>query len=216
MNSHIKKIFFILLFCTTSAFAENNYGFVYQSEPINPACVAMFNSSLADFPYIRSININRCQHSNAAYIEKMENKNGTYSYCNKINPQDKESLEEDCYSYKVAGKSANGIYVLVTHSWSATGFGVFSDLLLLRLVKTHEYVYDGGNGHTSQPKINQITEIQLLGYVNGGDRCVGDFIDVGLVDNQLKVKQYDNDRPYDCRKTKNYSINLENLVGKND
>ncbi len=196
----MKKILLLLSLGISSAFAENNHGFLYQGEPINPACVAMFNSSEADFPYISSINLNVCQRSNAAFKKTMQNKNVYYFYNNGKN------IDDGSYGYKVVGKSKNNIYVLGTSS-SGGGTLVATDLLLVKLVKSNQYVYDG-----PQLKINKITEMKLLGYVMGGDRCVGAFANVQIVNNNLKIKQFnDANAGGECKKTRKYAINLSGL-----
>lgn len=199
----LKKIFFLLLLITGSAYADSNDGFTYQNAPVNPACVAMFNSSMADLPYLKSINLNVCQHSNAAYQKTMQDNNGGYYFY--VNDKDNSQGQ---YTYKVIGKSTNGIFVVKTNG-SGGGTMVASDLLLLRLNTNKDYVFNG----SAEPKINDITVLRLIGYVNGGDRCVGDFVDVKVVGNQLNIKQYNGDNAADCSKTKDFSIDLSQLPG---
>jgi hypothetical protein len=182
------------------AFVTNNFEFNYQNQPINPACVAMFNSSEADPPYIRAINLNVCQNSNAAFKKTLQNDGWYYFYNN-----DKDEQEGD-YHYKVVGKTTNGIYVLHTLS-SGGGTLIASDLLLIRLDKNMQYVYDG-----PQLKTEEITEMKLLGYIIGGDRCVGSFADAQIVGNYLKLKQNNDKTPDgDCKKQQEYSIDLSQL-----
>ncbi len=196
----MKKLLLLLLFGMNSALAENNYGFLYQGEPVNPACIAMFNSSEADLPYLSSINLNACQHSNAASKTILKNKNFYYFYNN-----DKD-VKDGTYGYEVIGKTANNIYVLNTSS-SGSGTLVASDLLLVRLDKSNQYVYNG-----PQLKINEITEMKLLGYMIGGDRCVGAFANIQIVDNTLKIKQFNEENPGgECKKTREFSIDLSKL-----
>ena len=112
--------------------------------------------------------------------------------------------QEGQYGYKVIGKTTSGIYVVETNS-SGGGTLVAYDLLLLRLNNSNEYVYPSN----PQPKVNKIIELKLLGYVRGGDRCVGGFAKVQVIGNQLKIKQYKDDYPSgECKKTKEYSIDL--------
>lgn len=63
----MKKLIWLLACFSPAVFAIKNLGFLFKNEPINPACVAMFNASFADSPYINAINVDECQHSNAAY-----------------------------------------------------------------------------------------------------------------------------------------------------
>jgi hypothetical protein len=196
-----KTILYFLLIIVNCARAEKNQGFLYQNEVINPACVALFNSSIADFPYVRSINLNNCQHSNAAFQRTLEGKDGSYYFY--IN--DKNSIEGE-YHYKVIGKTKDNTYVLSTHS-SGGGTLISSDLLLLKLKKTKEYLYEQEVLHAKE-----ITALDLIGYVSGGDRCVGDFAKVTVTENQLQVAQYQGNNPIDCKKTKAYSIDLEKLT----
>ena len=197
----LKQCLAILLLITTTIYADSQAGFTFKNEPINPACVAMFNSGMADLPYIKSINMNVCQHSNAAYQKTLQATDGSYYF----NVNDKDDSEGQ-YSYKVIGKSANGIYVLSTQA-SGGGTMVASDLLLLRLNENLEYVFN----RVSNPQINNITVLRMLGYVNGGDRCVGGFAEVKLVGNQLNIKQYNGANAVDCSKTKEFSLDLSKL-----
>lgn len=202
LGSSIKKLFFLLLAWINSALAQNDYGFTYQNEAINPACIAMFNSSFADFPYIRSINLNVCQHSNAAFQKAFQTGDGWHYFYN-----NNKDLKEGQYRYKVVGKTTNGIYVLHTLS-SGGGTLVIGKLLLIRLDENKEYIYK----RISQPKVNNIVEMKLIGYVYGGDRCIGNFANVQVIGNELKIKQHDGDTPIgDCEKVKVYSIDLTKL-----
>src|SRR5690349_11127148 len=132
----MKTLLSFLMFWISPVLAGNNYGFTYQNEVINPACVAMFNSSMADQPYIRSINMNKCQSSNVAFKSTFQTRDGWHYFYN----NDKNQQAGD-YRYKVVGKSTNGIYVLYTLS-SDGGTLIASDLLLVRLDKSNEYIYD--------------------------------------------------------------------------
>lgn len=190
----------LLLTATTPLFAANTAEFLYQKEPINPACVAMFNSSAVDFPYITAINPNECQHSNAAFQTSLQTEDGWhYFYKN-----DKDASGGE-YRYKLIGKSANGIYVLNTLS-SSGGSLNSAQLLLIKLEPSSQIVYN-------QDKLQRqsITEMKLVGYVNGGDRCIGGFADVKLTDNALQIQQHQGKNPVDCEKIKTFTIDLGKL-----
>jgi hypothetical protein len=196
--TNMKKILVIMFFGINTIFAGTDYGFVFQNKPINPACIAMFNSSLADMPYINSINLNVCQNSNAAFQTTLKNNDGSYYFYNN-NKNDASGF----YSYKVLGKSANNIYVLNTNT-SSGGTLEASNLLLIKFNKSNQYVYNG----SSQPKINHVLELKLLGYIIGGDRCVGSFSSVQVIGNNLVIEQHHGNNPLDCNKFKKYSIDL--------
>lgn len=197
----MKKFYLLLILVANSVFAENNQGFLYKDEVINPACVALFNSSIADFPYIKSINLNNCQHSNVAYQRTLKDKDGSYYFY--VN--DKDSREGE-YRYKVIGKTQNNIYVLSTHA-NGGGTLISSDLLLLQIKRAKDYIYEQTTLNTKE-----ITALNLIGYVTGGDRCVGDFADVKVIGNQLQIKQYQGKNPIDCQKTKSYTIDLSKIT----
>lgn len=190
----------LLLLYSITGFAINNSGFYFQNEPINPACVALFNSSMADHPYINAINLNECQHSNAAYQKTLRKNNSFFFYLNNNN------LNDGMYSYSIVGKTTNGIFVLDTKS-NGGGTLVASELLLIRLVENKQFVYDG-----SKLKVNSITEMRLLGYIIGGDRCVGAFADAKINGNILHITQFDDPTAGgECKKTKSYSLDLGKL-----
>jgi hypothetical protein len=60
MKKFLLLIFYILP--NLAAAQENNADFTYKGQPINPACIALFNNSLADFPYISAVNLDNCQN----------------------------------------------------------------------------------------------------------------------------------------------------------
>lgn len=122
----MKKLFFILLVLTNSAFAENN-NFSYQNKPINPACVALFNSSEADKPYIKSIDLSACQNSNVAYQKTLSDAPSTYYFY--IN---NKNIDQGKYSYTVLGKSKDGIYAIKTLN-NTGGTLTAVDLLFIQL-----------------------------------------------------------------------------------
>lgn len=195
----MRKVLLLMLGCN-SAFAADNFGFVFENEAINPACVAMFNASVADYPYINAINLNECQHSNAAYQTTLSKGNSYYFY------QNNKNYDEGMYSYNVVGKTSNNIFVLDT-TYSGGGTLVASELLLVRLSEVTQHVYDGTN-----LKVQHNTEMKLLGYVIGGDRCVGAFAEVKVDKNKLFIKQYNDQMAGgECKKTKSYSLDLEGL-----
>lgn len=197
-----KKLVITLLsssFFVSSVFASHQTDFTYQHLPIHPACVALFNASMADYPYISAVNVNVCQHSNAAYQQIIKKENNTYAYF--VNDK---NTDEGSYAYRVIGKTTNGSYVLKT---DATSGGTLhaSMLLLLRLNERLLSVYEG-----KTHKMDKVTEMQLQGYVVGGDRCAGDFANVSIAGNQLKIKQYLGDNAADCDKTREFTIDLAN------
>lgn len=200
MNKTITFLFMGM--AMNSVFAENNYGFLYKNEAINPACVALFNSSEADLPYIRSINLNVCQHSNAAFQQTRFEEGWHYFYLNDKNEN------EGSYRYKVIGKASNGIYAIRTLS-SGGGTGIYGDLLLIKLVKRNQYNYKA-----AQLTINEITEMKMLGSIQGGDRCVGDFSDIRIENNTLFIKQHNGETPVgDCSNAKinEFTVDLSHL-----
>lgn len=198
-----KQVFFFLLCIAGSAFSENNDAtFTYQGQAINPACIGMFNSSLSDFPYIKSINLSACQNSNAAAKKTLKNKQGELYYY-----ENDKDASEGSYGYKVVGKSKNGIYVLSTYK-SGGGTGIFTQLLLVKMRNSSLYVF---NGH-AQPEIQTIIRLSLLGYVNGGDRCLGSFSKVEVEGHELKIQKYLGATPNDCSKTTSFSIDLSPLT----
>ena len=200
----MKKMLFIFLFFVTQAIAaQDNSNFNYRGQPINPACIALFNNSLADFPYISAINLDNCQNSNAAYQKTMVTPEGWVFYY--INNKDSG---QGIYRYRLIGKSANNIYVLNTES-NGGGAGVFTNLLLVRLASKQIAVYD----RSSTPKIKTYSQLKLLGYVAGGDRCVGSFPEVTIKSNLLFVTQHNGDFPYECNKVQKFTIDLSKLSG---
>jgi len=200
MFSKAKKILPILLFfVSTSLFADTQNEFTFQNNPINPACVAMFNSSMSDGPYIKSINLNACQKSNAAYQTTLKNKEGYYYFY-----QNNKDGHDGSYYYQVLGKTSNGIYVLHTLN-SGGGTMTADDLLLVRLVNDTEYTaYNAQTGL----KAETITVMKLLGYISGGDRCVNGLTDIKVIGNQIKAKQYNGKDAADCTATKDVIFDL--------
>jgi len=197
--SKLKKWLPILLFFSIgNTFAATSDDFVFQGKPINPACVAMFNSSMSDTPYISSIILNNCQNSNAAYKTILKNKDNSYYFYN--NNKDER---EGSYSYKVMGKTNNGIYVLRTLG-SGGGTMIADNLLLIRLVNRSLYVDEAHSGL----KDNVIIEMKLIGYISGGDRCVGGYDEIKVIGNQIKAKQFTGKDAADCTSSKNVTIDL--------
>lgn len=199
----MKRILFISLFFITHAIAapENNTDFSYQGQPINPACIALFNNSLSDFPYISAINLDNCQNSNAAYQKTMISPEGWVFYY--INNKDSS---QGIYRYRLIGKSENNIYVLNTEN-NGGGTSTFTDLLLIRLVSKKIAVFN----RSSTPEIKTYLQLELLGYVIGGDRCVGSFSDVTIKSNLLLVTQHNGNFPYECDKMQKFIIDLSKL-----
>lgn len=207
MFSKITKKFVAVIFITISSslVANAEEGFVFQNNPINPACVAMFNSSMSDGHYIKSINLNECQKSNAAYQTTFKNKKNYY-YFYKNNKDESNGS----YYYKVIGKTKDGIYVLHTLN-NDGGTMTADDLLLIRLYNgTENSIYDSHEGL----RVESISVMKLLGYISGGDRCVNGLTDITVIDNLIKAKQYDGKNGADCTKQKDVVFNLEGLKGR--
>lgn len=190
-----RKLLLLCSLLTNSTFALNQ-GFTLGDKPINAACVAMLNSNGADMPFIRSLDMNICQTSNAGFA-KVTEKDGAYYF-------DREE-GQGWYEYKVIGKTPNGIFVVDTHD-NGGGTLTSNDLLLLKLEPGKNVVYDD-----SKKKVMDIVELKMLGYVQGGDRCTGSFKTATLNGYDLVLEQYQGNNAIDCAKTKSFHIDLSKM-----
>ncbi|WP_423063385.1 hypothetical protein [Candidiatus Paracoxiella cheracis] len=109
--------------------------------------------------------------------------------------------------YKVLGETANGVYVLHTYNNNG-GKGVFDMLLLMRVTKEKERVYDNGSSATVQ----SATFLTLQSYVVGGDRCTGGIKSAKVQGNEVIVWQYPKKNSVDqCQGAKKFVIDLSTL-----
>jgi len=178
--------------------------FTIAKKPVNPACLNMINGSLSDMPFIYELNMDSCQSSNAAFAGA----NGTTSFT-----KGKDPKTQCTYSYKVIGKTTNGVYVISTKSHCADGSGIFTDLILTRLVKKQRYVYDSKAKRFHKKTYTALVFVANLG---GGDRAVGSYNDLKVVGNKLLGKRYSRHGgpvPMPSKPSKNIIIDLSNIDG---
>lgn len=196
----MRKIGLLLFVIANTTFATTAPSFNYQQQPINPACVAMFNGSEADLPYISAINIATCQHSNAAYQKAYTSADNTI-YFYKNNQDDRDGQ----YGYQLIGKTNNGIYVLLTKN-STGGTGVFADLLLLRILSGKNYFYDlQSNGTKLLTK--KTTELKYIGDINIGNHCQG-ISSAKVAGNKLILTVYHGKNSSDCSQAQTKLLDL--------
>ncbi len=93
-----------------TAAVEHPEEFLLEGKVINPKCVHLLQASISEHASIivRSVILETCQESNLAYEGQQYTKNqdGTILYCE--DPEDWHS----CFSYRVLGRTANGIFLL--------------------------------------------------------------------------------------------------------
>jgi hypothetical protein len=176
---------------------KEDQGFSYQEQVIHPACIDQFTPTLTGdgIPVVRAINLDICQASElTAHKPITITPNGSYLYTG----------ADGKLSYKVLGKTLNNIYVIQIASSSSDGSGVFADLLLLQLVNNYLYIPYYVNNEAARDKLRAkaTTELRMLGFINGGDRCVGGIHDVKIADNVLIIRKYNGMNPVDCDESK--------------
>ncbi len=57
----MKKIIVLVITLLISSFAYAQTKFTFLGQPIRPACVALFNSTVENYPYVKAINLRSCQ-----------------------------------------------------------------------------------------------------------------------------------------------------------
>ncbi len=199
----LRILFYFLLVVANVAFADNNNGgFLYQHQPIKPACVALFNDFVNDLPYLTSVNLDACEHSQNTITQNThQGVDGSYYFFN-------NNLNNSAgrYAYTVMGKTSNGIFVLKT-DFTTGGSMDANELLLVKLDQRDQWVISAPG---AKPQINKINELTLVGYWIGGDRCVGNFDAVTVMGNTLRVNEKLGS-PTSCSNGKAYSLDLSAL-----
>lgn len=200
----MKKIIVLVITLLTSsfAFAQVHPKFTFLGQPIRPTCVALFNSTVENYPYVKAINLRSCQ-SGRSFPQTTHHNNDSLYFFYKNN----RDMDAGAYFYKVLGETANGVYVLHTYN-NDGGKGVFDMLLLMRITKEKERVYDNGSSATVQPA----TFLTLQSYVVGGDRCTGGIKSAKVRGNEVIVWQYPKKNSVDqCQGAKKFVIDLSTL-----
>lgn len=200
----MKKILFTVLFLSiSSVFAENAKNFTYLGHPVKPTCVALFNSTVENYPYVESINLRQCQYGRSFLQATHHDKKGYYFFY-----KNDRNMKAGAYYYKLVGKTTNGIYVL--HTYNSHGAnGMFDMLLFMRMMYRKLIVYD----HNSKPAMKEPAAfLTLKSYVMGGDRCTNGIKLAKVTGNKVYVWQYPKKNSVDqCQGAKKFVIDLARL-----
>lgn len=178
----------MLFSCPVLSYAGNK--FAVDGKPINPACLAMIDGSLADRSFLYEINISRCQNSNAAFDGS--DKGTSFKY------------QGGVYGYKVVGQTKNHIFVVTTTA-SSDGAGIFQTVLLLKL--QHKYYYDYSN-KSNQPIREPYLALIYLGDIGGGDRATGSYHGLYVKGNWLKGWRYSTNNPANVPENPDTKVNI--------
>jgi hypothetical protein len=184
----IKKfIFTSLIACFMASYANPNPVFTLNHQPIAPACIAVFNDTIADPAFITSINLDVCQKQHAADQAYSGNLPGYLSF-----KKTEAGNDAGYYGYRVIGQTASGIFIVHTNA-NYGGSGVFSNIILLKLDQAKMFDPKSGKAQT-------YNRLSYLGQIPGGDRCYSGITDIQLQNNLLSFKQYHGKTAEDCTK----------------
>lgn len=197
------KSLLITLCVSTACFGAQPHSFSYQGQIINPACLAVFNISMNDKPWIQSVSIEGCQHSNATNKAiKTDSQGRYYFYKNNQDPNN------GTYAYEYIGETPNGVYIVHTYNGNKNNKQIIDDILFLRIKPHIIYQYKANN----MPYKDKTPMLSLIGYVSGGNRCSGGIKSTQLQGNLLKlVTYYDHQEPNDCTGTRTFNVDLSVL-----
>ena len=151
---------------------QTNNSFSYMNRPVNPACLALFNGSEADMPFITEINLSTCQNANAS--AHWSGKGTSFKQ------------GDTTYAYKVIGETLNHIYVLET-TLSTGGSGIFQSILLCRMRGKNHPVW---NDQQNQFNPTTYTALTYVGLIPGGDRFTGSFKNLRVEGNKIIGQRY--------------------------
>lgn len=173
----------------TIASALNASGFTVRGQTVHPGCVALFNSNMTSPPFVKAVDLQRCQTSMLKRSRMRVNA--------------KDLVKANNYTYQVVGKTGAGIYVL--HTWVETQASRQWDMVLfLKMENSILYAYSGAKAPYA---LNQQLAV-LLGYVSGGDRCSGGIKQVVVKGDSVEIQQYPaRNSQHQCRGEKTYVIN---------
>jgi len=197
----MRKMLLAMLFvlAAPTIFASGPIKFSYFGRPIKPACIALFNSTLENTPYVRTINLRMCQSGRSFSQDTHKDYRG-YRFFYKNN----RDIEDGAYFYKLIGKTANSIYVLHTYN-NPRGHGLYDMLLFMRMIKGKVAVYDSSSHAAMEPA----TFLTLQSYLMGGDRCTGGIKSAKVRGNKVIVWQYPKKNSVNqCRGAKEFVLDL--------
>lgn len=202
----ILLILFLLLLSPVYVYAKDtakNLEFKFFDRPVKPACLALFNSTKDNYPYVKAIDLWRCQFGEALPQKTHKNDQGYYYFF-----KNNKNKQDGLYSYKLMGVTSNGIYVV--HTYNDDGHSTpFDMLLFLQLQKAAIPVYDG----SAKPNIKSTTYAVLLGYAFGGSHCTGGIKSVKVKGNNVTIVQYPKKNSANqCEGDYSYTINLAKYV----
>ena len=134
--------------------------FCYDNHPINPACVDMMVGDLRGSTDL--VNLSTCEaknrHNDFSATDDGTDSSGWHSATYGRDFQNKYD-ENQSYSYKVIGRTANDTFVVNTYSCGG-GSGVFNQLALFKIFTDAD-----GNEY-----------LAWVGSLAGGDRALGSVI----------------------------------------
>lgn len=195
----MKKIIVgFLLFFSMATYAANDTRFYYRNNVINPACVALFNSSTRDLPYVRAVGINGCYNS---HLLRTEHRDGNQFF---IYNNDKDNAHGR-YAYEIIGKTSSGIYVLHTLNQPSTASNIYDMLLFVRLERGTLPIFNDTMATTTAPSFYAM----LVGFVQGGDRCSGGIQSASVQGNTVAINRYPSRNSVgQCQGAQSFNVNL--------
>ncbi|MBB72551.1 MAG: hypothetical protein CMF50_09160 [Legionellales bacterium] len=163
--------------------------------PFNPACLALLNPDIkSGVPVTTRLNLNDCdlptgpiEHSAAGYYFHRPSGKGFFGA-------------------RYIGSTPKKVSVYYIYN-NMGGSGTFSSIALLKPASTSYLVYNDQGKWMRRRTGSKMDKV--IGYIQGGDRCMGGFASVDLKGNTLSIEKYvDAKSPSDCSKTKKLSLNL--------